>query len=346
MALHRTVTRTSLGAGRVPYTRGMRRMRGGQQWLGTGKRHPLVPAYVGSTRYPRLRTSGGVAVGVEILPRARRDPVPLVFLPGWGQTARTYALPLRTFAARGRYVVSMFQPARGRPIVGQSDLPPEEVRKAQGVIGVLARLRQERVDLVAHSEGALAAVIATALYPQRVRNLVLVDPAGLIVRDRWYRLAGRFGQMIVQCTLEAATNADERRALVWAMLNPTVYALTHPLRALAQIGALTRWHSLDLLRGLRDSEVGVVMITGVDNRVFPIDQAGPLVHEGVSLVDGFHAVRGGHAKLLGDARYAAAVLDAIDRLNARRTRRTTALAGADAAPATDAPASASPGPVR
>jgi pimeloyl-ACP methyl ester carboxylesterase len=295
-------------------------------WMRTVKRtrRLLVPADVGTTRYPRLRTSGGVAVAVEILPRARRDPVPLVFLPGWGQTARTYAIPLRTFAERGRYVVSLFRPARGRPIVGQTDLPQEEVRKAQALIGALSRMRLERVDLVAHSEGALAAVIATTLYPQRVRNLILVDPAGLIAHDRWYRLAGRFGQMIVQCTVEAATNRDERRALLWAMVNPTVYALTHPLRALAQVGALARWHSLDLLQTLRDSEVGVVVITGVDNRVFPIDQAGPLVREGVLLVDGFHAVRGGHAKLLGDARYAEAVLNAIDRLNARRERRAAA----------------------
>jgi pimeloyl-ACP methyl ester carboxylesterase len=276
---------------------------------------------VGTIRYPRLRTSGGAGIVVEVIPRRRGDPVPLVFIPGWGQTARTYAIPLRTFAERGRYVVSLFRPARGRPIVGESDFPREEVRKAQGLIGVLARLRQEQVDLVAHSEGALSAVLATALYPQRVRNLVLVDPAGLIVRDRWYRLAGRFGQMILQCTIEAATNAAERRALVWAMLNPTVYAVTHPLRALAQIAALTRWHSLDLLVGLRDSDVGVVVITGVDNRVFPINRAGPLVREGVRLVDGFHAVRGGHAKLLGDARYADAVLNAIDLLNARRDRR-------------------------
>jgi pimeloyl-ACP methyl ester carboxylesterase len=282
---------------------------------------PTRTAREGTIRYRRLHTSGGAGIVVEIIPRRPVDPVPLVFIPGWGQTARTYAIPLRTFAERGRSVVSLFRPARGRPIVGDTDFPPEEVRKAQALIGVLARLRPEQVDLVAHSEGSLCAIITAALYPHRVRNLILVDPAGLIVGDRWYRLAGRFGQMILQCTIEAATNAAERRAMVWAMLNPTVYALTHPLRALTQVAALTRWQSLDLLAGLRGTEVGVVVITGVDNRVFPINRAGPLVREGVPLVDGFHAVRGGHAKLLGDARYAGAVLNAIDRLNARRDRR-------------------------
>jgi hypothetical protein len=135
--------------------------------------------------------------------------------------------------------------------------------------------------------------------------------------------------MIVQCTLEATTNAEERRALVWAVVNPLVYALTHPLRAAAQIAALARWHSLDLLAELHDSDVGVVVISGVDNRVFPIDRVGPLVREGMQLVDGFHAVRGGHAKLLGDARYADAVLAVIGRLNARRNGRQAVAAGAD-----------------
>jgi pimeloyl-ACP methyl ester carboxylesterase len=310
----------------------IRRLRGAAPKRTNRARFPLVPAHVGTTRYPRLRTAGGVAIGVEITPRRPVDSVPLVFLPGWGQTARAYAIPLRVFAERGRHVFSMFRPARGRPIVGETTLPREEVRKAQALVGAMSRLRLERIDLVAHSEGALGAVIATTLYPHRVRNLILIDPAGLIMHDRWYRLAGRFGQMIVQCAREAMTNADERHALIWAMLNPTVYAFTHPLRAMSQIAALAHWHSLDLLAVLCDSEVGVVVITGVDNRVFPIDQAGPLVRAGVCLVDGFHTVRGGHAKLLGDARYANAVLDAIDRLNARRERRI---------PAMDAPSSLS-----
>jgi pimeloyl-ACP methyl ester carboxylesterase len=307
----------------------MREIRAGEGRQGKGR--PAVPARVGATRYPRLRTSGGIAVGLEVIPRVPGDPVPLVLAPGWGQTARAYAVPLRTFAERGRHVFSLFRPARGRPIVGQTDLPREEVRKAQALIGGMARMRLDSVDLVAHSEGALAAVIAAALYPHRFRNLILVDPAGLIVGDRWYRLAGRFGQMIVQCALEAATNADERRALVWAMVNPTVYSLTHPLRAVAQISALAQWHSLDLLGRLRGAGIGVLVITGVDNRIFPIDRAGPLIRDGVILVDGFHSVRGGHAKLLGDARYADAVLDAIDLLNARR-----AAAEARVAPAADA----------
>jgi pimeloyl-ACP methyl ester carboxylesterase len=297
------------------------------------KGRPAVPARVGATRYPRVRTTGGVGVVVEVIPRAPGDPVPLALAPGWGQTARAYAIPLRTFAERGRHVFSLFRPARGRPITGGTDLPREEVRKAQGLIGAMSWLRQERVDLVAHSEGALAAVIAASLYPHRFRNLILVDPAGLIAEDRWYRLAGRFGQMVLQCAIEALSNADERRALVWAMVNPTVYSLTHPFRAVEQISALARWHSLDLLRGLRDTDVGVVVITGVDNRVFPIDQAGPFVRDGVVLVDAFQSVRGGHAKLLGDARLAGAVLDAIDLLNARRERPEATRGGAgDAAP--------------
>jgi pimeloyl-ACP methyl ester carboxylesterase len=307
-----------------------------------GTRRPAVPLRVGTTRYRRVRTSGGIAVGVEIIPRTAGDPVPLVFIPGWGQTARAYAIPLQTFAERGRHVYSLFRPAHGRPITGPTDLPREEVRKAQTLIGALSRWQLARVDLVAHSEGALGAIIATALYPHRVRNLILVDPGGLIVGDRWYRLAGRFAKMIVQCTREAATNTAERRALVWAVVNPTIYSLTHPGRAMAQVAALARWHSLELLRGLRGSDVGVVMITGVDNRVFPINQAGPLVRDGVMLVDGFQAVRGGHAKLLGDARYADAVLNAIDRLNARRA---AAHAGAGTAPAAVAPAPSSPCPV-
>jgi hypothetical protein len=52
-----------------------------------------------------------------------------------------------------------------------------------------------------------------------------------------------------------------------------------------------------------------------------------LVRDGVILVDGFHTV-GRARQALGDARYADAVLNAIDRLNDRRDRRAAATAGA------------------
>ncbi|MGH2604268.1 MAG: alpha/beta fold hydrolase, partial [Dehalococcoidia bacterium] len=208
----------------------------------------------------------------------------------------------------------------------QTALPREAVRKAQVLIGGLAQAGHRRVDIVAHSEGALGAVIAAAHYPHRVRNMVLVDPGGMIVNDRWHQLAGRFAAMLAQCVIEAAGNAAERRALVWATINPALYTATHPRRAVAQVEALVRWHSLDLLSRLHEAGVGIVVFEGVDNCIFPMRRAGPFVRDGVPLLDGFYAVRGGHAKLLGDARYAGAILDALDLLRDRQAGSRSSLA--------------------
>jgi pimeloyl-ACP methyl ester carboxylesterase len=268
-----------------------------------------------------VSTSGGGATVIDIVPCIQTDPVPLVLVPGWGQTFEAYTGAMRVFVERGRRVLSLYRPGRGYRVRGETILPAEEVRKMQALIGAFAQLAIERADIVAHSEGGLCALLAAAYYPHRVRSLVLVDSGGLIVGDRWHRLAGRFALMLAQCTLEAAADPEVRRALVLAAVNPLHHTLLHPLRSIAQLNALASWNAVDLLPVIREAGVGLALFTGVDNRIFPLERSGPFVHNGTRLVHGFHTVRGGHARLLGDARYASAVLYTLDRLRALSAAR-------------------------
>jgi pimeloyl-ACP methyl ester carboxylesterase len=255
---------------------------------------------------------------LEITPADQTDPVPLVVAPGWGQTERSLIVPLRVFARRGRRVLTLTRPGRGAAIRGETDLPTEPVRKMQALIGGLSRLGIDRVDLVAHSEGALTAMLAAALYPRRVRGLVLLDPAGLIADDRYHHLAGRFLMMQAQCVAEGVRHPALLPGLVQATVGLLSFVATHPTRALGQLRALATWDAVDALRVAVDAGVGVIVIEGVDNQIFPLVRRGALVRDGRPLLDGYYSVRGGHATFLGDPRHAEAVVDALALLRAHK----------------------------
>ncbi len=59
----------------------------------------------------------------------------------------------------------------------------------------------EQLDIVAHSESALWTLIVATMHPEKIRNIVLVDPAGLIDEDTTARLATSFCLDIVQGVL-------------------------------------------------------------------------------------------------------------------------------------------------
>ncbi|MBI3630948.1 MAG: alpha/beta hydrolase [Candidatus Sungbacteria bacterium] len=63
-----------------------------------------------------------------------------------------------------------------------------ELRKVAALLKTLDEKDIAQTDIVAHSEGAIYGVMAALLRPERFRNLVLVDPAGMVGEDTQTRL--------------------------------------------------------------------------------------------------------------------------------------------------------------
>jgi len=119
--------------------------------------------------------------GTEIFYRELGDGAPLVCLPGGPARAGVYLGDLGGLSRHRRLIVP---DQRGS---GQSGDPADQEtlrvdRLVEDVEALRAHLGLERMDLLAHSAGAVLATMYAAVYPQRLSRLLLITP-GLITVD-------------------------------------------------------------------------------------------------------------------------------------------------------------------
>ena len=105
------------------------------------------------------------------------DGPPVVFLHGWGLSARSYAKALPLIAAAGARVVAPALPGFGKssPLVGEYTFE----KLAGWVDELLEHIGiEEPASLVGHSFGGAVATATAWYHPERVRALVLVNSIG------------------------------------------------------------------------------------------------------------------------------------------------------------------------
>jgi pimeloyl-ACP methyl ester carboxylesterase len=116
------------------------------------------------------------------------DGPPLVFLHGWGLSARSYARALPTIAASGARVIAPALPGFGRSAPLDGEYTFEKL--ARWVDQLLDHLGvEEPAALVGHSFGGAVAVATAWHHRHRARALVLVNSVGGSV----WKTGGRTG---------------------------------------------------------------------------------------------------------------------------------------------------------
>lgn len=98
----------------------------------------------------------------------------IVFVHGAGNEHSVWALQSRYFAHHGRNVLAIDLPAHGKS--GGAALPSIEAL-ADWIPALLDAAQIDRVALVGHSLGSLAALECAVRHPERVEKLVLIGPA-------------------------------------------------------------------------------------------------------------------------------------------------------------------------
>ena len=91
------------------------------------------------------------------------------------------------------------------------------MRKALTLRDVLNHKGVEKVDVIAHSEGAVNAAIAALLNPEKFRNIIFFGPAGLIGEDDPIRLLKGFvSQGAPKPSLNKIPVSEEQKAVARA----------------------------------------------------------------------------------------------------------------------------------
>lgn len=283
----------------------------------------LVPPEV-QFREETLRINGAdVEIG-EYIPEKLKSEIPVLIAPGWSDTVDVHKKGMKILADLGRRAVSLSHSRHGGAIPNSFNkeaekYPDEELRKAQNLLGLLEQKNIEKVDVVAHSEGAINACIAAMIHPEKFRSIVLYAPAGLIGNDNLLRLM--WGTMIQAKRKDLETmdmfhvTEEEKAQDVLTARENLNYIKENPLRAFKETLAISQVQIQDILKYLRSKGINVVVMAAVEDTFFPmgdieeekneqgevlgrkfVGDRGMQKNVDSSFVDGFLSIRGGHVQ--------------------------------------------------
>lgn len=269
-----------------------------------------------------LRINDADVETAEIIPENPKSEVPIMIAPGWSDTVDVHEKGMKILADAQRRVVTLSHPRHGGTIAETFNeeaekYPDEEMRKAQNLLGLLEQKNIEKVDVVAHSEGAINTCIAALLHPEKFRSIVLYAPAGLIGHDNLLRLMwGTFIQAkrkdLETMDVFPMTEDEEKQDAVIGRENMN-YIVENPLRAFKETLAISQVQIQEILRYLRTKGVHVVVMAAVEDTFFKmgdveetknedgevikrefVGEKGMQKNVDTSFVEGFLAIRGGH----------------------------------------------------
>jgi pimeloyl-ACP methyl ester carboxylesterase len=250
--------------------------------------------------------AGGIATVYDYKPNPefRKSDIPLIFAPGCGGDQELYYEDMRYLVENfGRRVITLNHPAhqkRKHKIWGEAQSKGLEL-KAHNIFDVIKTKGLQKVDAVAHSEGAINLITAAARDPERFRNIVLIAPAGLIGKDSLINLAIRFAKNFFAERPETLSSFPvEEQEKNLSSLSSKIERVKHCVyenlfRVLSEIQGIVKSDIRDQLEKLKEAGVNIVIVAAVDDKVFPIERIQKMVK--ANIIKGFLVIRGGHGDI-------------------------------------------------
>lgn len=259
----------------------------------------------------------------DVQPEKLKTEIPVFFGTGWSASRGVYESAMLGIADRGRRLLSVFAPHGIDPDpdfdTGDKTYAAAELRKAAAMLRTLEEKNIEQLDIVAHSESALWALIVATMRPEKIRNIVLIDPAGLIDEDSTVRLATSFCLDIVQGALnkEKLPRPEVERTVQPGSSTDLFGALRNivgnPMRSLKEALAMRDADIRKILEDLKTQGKHIAVIQGVRDEIFPMERMNEVVN--TKQVDGFYSVYGAHNEMNSNpAAYITVIDHALDAL--------------------------------
>jgi pimeloyl-ACP methyl ester carboxylesterase len=277
--------------------------------------------------HPETYRYGSTPIEVyDIQPENIKSEVPAFFVPGWAASPEVFRENILLIAKEGRRVLSA-NTVHGidqDPDFGKGDKKyvVAELRKAAALIKVIEKKGIEKIDLITHSEGSINGLIAATMIPDKIRNIILVNPAGLIGKDTFPRLLKGFSLEQIHKTINDENrptyNLDrvEKKPGQKHALNVMKNVAGNVLQSLREGLAIANSDIKDMLKSLKDEGKHIAVIHGAQDHAFPMNKMQEIVDD--EMVDGFYSVKGGHNQvILNPAAYTKVINHALDALEAK-----------------------------
>lgn len=268
-------------------------------------------------RVETLDINGQKVKVLDIAPRKPKNEVPVVFAPGYATgSPLDYKVNILKMVQEGRRVLYIDEP-HGIDYEGTIERPHTKetseveeflLKQIAALMGTLDKKGIKKASVLGHSEGAMYALLAASLYPEKFQDLVLFDSAGMAGEETRRGLISRFlseaaGNSEVvspahETRLETAyryliktiswvlnvrkkiriefpndiMTEDTKKQLQHGRSDVIDYFWENKQLAFKEIESIAKTHVIDLLRDVHDKGVGIVLVHGAEDTVFTMQK--------------------------------------------------------------------------
>jgi len=240
-----------------------------------------------------IRSPGGYIKVVDINQSGSGNPI--LLSSGWGETLEALKSVIFSIAKIMERRVFACDYSHLDNINGYQDgFPAGGYMKAHSFINLLDDKEVIKVDAIGHSEGAINIIIAAHLKPESFKNIILINPSGMMWNDTFYKLAKRF---LTEVFFEPITLDTAKRFLIYVkyIFQVIVYILKNPIQAFREAIGISRFKIFHLLRNIQKRGVKVAIVVDKDDIIFPADQVRRQAKK--AQIKNFYLVEGGHNEI-------------------------------------------------
>lgn len=255
----------------------------------------IIPTFEEQWNVPHLIPVDGETIEIrDVRPENAKDSIPVITGLGWSESPDSIKKNVHLIYNNGRRVISPNTPhgiEPGEIAEEASSHPAVELRKMAGLIKSLEALGVEKADVVAHSEGAIYTVLAAYLFPEKIRNIVLVNPAGVIGKDSLPRLMVGFSADLTKQVIKDLMDGGPT-----FLLNGLKVLSKNPLQAIKSVLAIADSDIRDMLRDVREHGIKISVIATTEDIAFPMKKIQEALGRGD--IDGLYSMVGSHNEYL------------------------------------------------
>ena len=264
-----------------------------------------------------------------------KTEIPVFLMPGWANTPGiTFKKGIDELNDLGRDVLSVEttrimeilnteDEKSGKMKVSETGEEHEkvEIQKAMAILKVLEEKNIEKTDLLLYSESCINGLIAASMQPEKFRKIIMAMPAGLIGKDTFPKLAGRFLKELLAGGINIAKDLKKpkfngfnrfKRSGTYGH-DITRYILKNPLLAYKEVSAIANSDTGYMVKNLEEQGIEIEIITGSNDPAFPperIKKNNPDLLDNIHMEDGEY---GSHGEIFMDPKFMEIINKYLDK---------------------------------
>lgn len=197
-----------------------------------------------------------------------------LLIPGWGESAEAVLGFAEELSQLGNKIFTIDYEKLDSPhaelhcAIEPSFPATERVRSCAALEFLSQKLSDgETVNIIAHSQGAIAAMLCAVSRPDLVKNVILIAPAG-VIRSSFFTLATRFVKsFFIQLTHALRVQNSAGKHYFSAVSR---YITSNPIQMARDAAKIADIDIIPLIEKAKAQNINIHVVCNKDDRVFPI----------------------------------------------------------------------------